>query len=134
MISNFVFDLTFFWQNMFCWNFEDHQNPLWNAQIRGFRSIEQIWGGDVHLEPYQLVSMLVKNGNLRRNSYWIWIEFGRIFGCKASEMLLFIFGMVWEHTTIHFRWVTSVLTPKFRNRLFLKKLDPEDPFKGILRI
>ena len=37
--------------------------------------------------------------------------------------------MVWEHTTIHFRCVMSVLTPKFRNRLFLKKLDPEDPFK-----
>ena len=65
----FYFDLTFFWQNIFCWNFEDHQNPLWNAQIRGFRSIEQILEVDVPLEPYQLVSMLVKNGNLRRNSY-----------------------------------------------------------------
>ena len=37
--------------------------------------------------------------------------------------------MVWEHTTMHFRWVTSVLILKFENRLFLNKLVSEDPFK-----
>ena len=37
-------DLTFFWLNIFCWKFQVPQNLLWNAQIRGFRSIWQIWG------------------------------------------------------------------------------------------
>ena len=89
--------------------------------------------GIVSLEPHQLLEILVKNEILRRNPYCIWVEFSSIFGCKSLEMLFFMFLMIQEYTTMHFRRVTSVLTPKSENRLFLKKLASEDPFKGCPR-